>query len=582
MITRRIIQTITLMLFLILLFTAIFASSVRGGIDIFLRMDPLLALGSIISSRTFPLALIPAFIVILVALFAGRIFCGYVCPMGTTVDLGDRFFGKKRKKAGPKPALFRIKYLILLFILGSSLLTVSFVFTSSPISLITRFYGLLVYPVVSLFGHIGLAVIQPVADKLDIQSIMFADLPSPRFSTLFFILGFFALVFSAALISPRFWCRYLCPSGALLSIMSLKPLLKRSVSDSCIKCGKCTKNCPMNAIPLNNPLETRHGECIVCLKCEEVCPVNAISFRPARASETKNRVKDFLPSRRQFMAAGFSGVGVAAVNLSGINSLYGKIGVGSVLPHGLVRPPGAMDEKQFLALCVRCGECMAACPNNALQPIWFEGGVTGLFSPSLVPKRGACSSDCNKCGAVCPTGAIRELVLEERRWAKTGTAMILKERCLAWEQQKRCMVCDEVCPYKAVKFRTVPDNPVPVPEVIEDRCSGCGFCEHHCPVLNQSAIVVTPMGALRLNEGSFIEQGRQKGLDISLAHEDESAGFSGDTFSYPGDTGQGDAPGFISNDSESPDSGYMEGYGEGPSGGFEQDYFEGNAPGFTE
>ena len=187
---------------------------------------------------------------------------------------------------------------------------------------------------------------------------------------------------------------------------------------------------------------------------------------------------------------------------------------------------------------------MVACPNNALHPVWLKGGVDGLFSPSLVPKRGACSPECNNCGNVCPTGAIRNLPLWERIWAKTGTAMILKEKCLAWEHQKRCMVCDEVCPYKAIRFRKIEDNPVPVPEVLEERCSGCGFCEHHCPVLNQSAIIVTPMGSLRLNNGSFMEQGRQQGLDISLKHKGEKTGPMDGEYPYGTTSEYGDAPGF--------------------------------------
>jgi formate hydrogenlyase subunit 6/NADH:ubiquinone oxidoreductase subunit I len=107
------------------------------------------------------------------------------------------------------------------------------------------------------------------------------------------------------------------------------------------------------------------------------------------------------------------------------------------------------------------------------------------------------------------------------------------------------MVCDEVCPYSAIKFRNEPGNPVPVPEVLEERCSGCGFCEHHCPVQNQSAIYVTPMGAVRLNKGSFMEYGKLQGLAISLEHKGKkeqagAEGYLGETFS----SYEGDAPGF--------------------------------------
>lgn len=230
---------------------------------------------------------------------------------------------------------------------------------------------------------------------------------------------------------------------------------------------------------------------------------------------------------------------------------------------------------------------MASCPNNALQPIWFEAGNEGLFSPSLVPKRGACSPDCNNCGTVCPTGAVRRLEITERRWAKAGTARVMRERCLAWEHQKRCMVCDEVCPYSAVKFRDEPGNPVPVPEVLEDRCAGCGFCEYHCPVQNQSAIIVTPMGALRLNKGSFMEQGKSQGLNISLAHKGKKEQAGGTGYPYESSQGpEGDAPGFESDAPgfESDGSGFeSEESGSGSeSSGFDEEADEGLAPGFTE
>jgi len=83
------------------------------------------------------------------------------------------------------------------------------------------------------------------------------------------------------------------------------------------------------------------------------------------------------------------------------------------------------------------------------------------------------------------------------------------------------MVCDEVCPYKAVGFRKEPGNPVPVPQVREEKCAGCGYCEHFCPVQNQSAIVVTPMGALRMSEGSYITQGKSQDLNLVISPKSE-------------------------------------------------------------
>ncbi|MBW1713005.1 MAG: 4Fe-4S dicluster domain-containing protein [Deltaproteobacteria bacterium] len=215
-------------------------------------------------------------------------------------------------------------------------------------------------------------------------------------------------------------------------------------------------------------------------------------------------------------------MGLAAVGLTGWESSAHLSGLGNWAPPGLLRPPGALPEPSFLSQCVRCGECMAVCPRNALQPVWLEAGWLGLFSPALVPRRGYCDPDCNLCGQVCPVGAIRALVLTERRWARPGLAAINRSTCLAWEHQKRCMVCGEVCPFKAIHFEKPAGGQVAAPYVLEERCAGRGSCEHYCPVGNRAAITVVPMGALRLERGSFIDHGQSLGLKISLKEASQS------------------------------------------------------------
>jgi ferredoxin len=85
------------------------------------------------------------------------------------------------------------------------------------------------------------------------------------------------------------------------------------------------------------------------------------------------------------------------------------------------------------------------------------------------------------------------------------------------------MVCDEVCPYNALEFVKEEGNEIPVPRVLEERCSGCGLCEYHCPVKNQAAIIVTPLGSIRIDEGSVKEHAVSQGLNISLDHKEDKA-----------------------------------------------------------
>jgi len=140
----------------------------------------------------------------------------------------------------------------------------------------------------------------------------------------------------------------------------------------------------------------------------------------------------------------------------------------------------------------------------------------------------ACEQNCNVCGRVCPTQAIRSVSLEEKTHAKVGTAVLHKERCLVWAQDKLCLICDEICPYNAIVFRTVEGYRRPV--VIASKCNGCGFCEQKCPVGGDSAIMVVPDGEIRLKEGSYKEEARRLQLEFKPDPGDdkfilESSGF---------------------------------------------------------
>jgi len=184
----------------------------------------------------------------------------------------------------------------------------------------------------------------------------------------------------------------------------------------------------------------------------------------------------------------------------------------AVVDPELIRPPGAMPESDFLARCVRCGECMNVCPTNTLQPTLLKAGLEGIFSPVLKLRLAPCAVNCNACGKVCPTGAIRDVPLLEKQHAKVGTAWINRENCLVWEQDKKCLVCDEVCPYSALSFRPVAGLRNAAPFVLANHCTGCGQCETKCPVAGQAAIRVNVIGQIRLATGSYVEKAQEYGL----------------------------------------------------------------------
>lgn len=243
---------------------------------------------------------------------------------------------------------------------------------------------------------------------------------------------------------------------------------------------------------------TKEGECILCMTCQKVCPENSITFCLKQPAEQKYGID---LSKRAFLVTGLtSAVMAPLLKLNYTKSINkGKTSI--------IRPPGAVDEAEFLARCIRCGECMKVCKTNGLHPTLLESGIEGMWTPKLIPRIGYCDYGCVLCTRVCPSGAIRRLDLEEKREVALGKARIDHNRCIPWvgyarlpELEKRwqdfnCGVCEEVCPVptKAIHFNTYVDaqqREIRRPFVREDVCIGCGFCEKVCPVLGTAAIVV--------------------------------------------------------------------------------------------
>jgi ferredoxin-type protein NapG len=151
----------------------------------------------------------------------------------------------------------------------------------------------------------------------------------------------------------------------------------------------------------------------------------------------------------------------------------------------LVRPPGAVDEPDFLSLCSRCSRCIDACAPLALATAPISAGLANLGTPVLETNK--CIL-CMECLRACPTGALSKIPKKEV-WL--GTAVIYKDICLAWRKTSRCKECEKVCPYQAVKMK---ENRYP--EIVAEKCNGCGLCMRRCPTEPKS-IIISPEGAKR-------------------------------------------------------------------------------------
>jgi polyferredoxin/ferredoxin len=502
---RRISQGLLLILFLFLFIqTESKGKDILGyPVKLFLDFDPLIFITTLFASHgsKIPAAFFLSLSVIFITIFLGRVFCGWICPFGTLNNIVSSI--KKRHTQRVPWQWHRAKYYILIALLTSSIFTLQIAGIIDPISLLIRSFSISVYPLMnygirSIFDTVYLANIPGTVDVSEaIYGFLkkyFLSFTQPYYFQGVFIGSLFFFILGLNLIERRFWCKYLCPLGAFLGLLSRYSLLKREVSEECTSCGMCSVACQGGALP-GVEKEWMNTECLACFNCDDVCPANAVNFGFGRKT-----VPSMDLGRRHVVLSLLSGVVTVPLVRS---TPFSKQ---EYTNPKLIRPPGSLEEKQFLKRCVKCGECMKVCITNGLQPTLFEAGFEGIWSPQLIPRMGYCEYRCTLCGQICPSGAIQRLPLEEKLKVRIGLAMIDKGRCLPYAHSTPCIVCEEVCPTpkKAIWFeeaivknRDGKEILVKQPRVDLDLCIGCGICEAKCPVGGKAAIYVTSVGESR-------------------------------------------------------------------------------------
>ncbi len=500
---RQLSQTGCLVLFLFLFIKTDYTGSdqLEYAVNILFRLDPLIALCTTLAAKTFISLLLPSLFLLGLSLVLGRFFCGWACPMGTLLDLANPLFRKKNRPLATVAP--KLRYRLLCFLLIAAFCGLPLVGYLDPFSILVRGLTLSLYPAfhettVSFFTFTYKqapeavnAVTEPIYSLLRHTVLPF----SQKFYELAF-LSFFILiaVFLLELWQRRFFCRNLCPLGALLGLLGHKSLLHGHGGDAeCKKCRTCRSVCRMGAIDQERTIHM--DQCTLCLECLDKCPRSVIAFS---AKKPLHAAPSLSLSRRVF---------VGSVAAGAVTPLFSGVrGLAKTPDPQLIRPPGALAEKEFLGRCVRCGECMKVCIGNALQPTFLEAGMEGMFSPRVLPRLGYCEFNCTLCGQVCPTGAISELQLSEKHLNKIGHAFFDKNLCLPFAKAMPCIVCEEHCPTpdKAIKFKEVTmvnDQGLQVtvkqPYIVDALCIGCGICENKCPIPGKAAVRITSAGEHR-------------------------------------------------------------------------------------
>jgi ferredoxin len=500
---RRTLQTVCLLLYLDLFFRLSWPYSAlvshqllpaKGWLPVeaFLWLDPLVGLSTALAARWWNVALIGMAAILLTGLVFQRAFCGYLCPLGTLIDLFDFLVGKripwlKTQQIGRWAG---VRFYLLAAVLAAALSGVLLSGFVAALPVLTR--GLLFSA-----GNVQLGLARNWG------------MVPPMTGAVWLSLALFAPVFFLSFLGPRFWCRYVCPSGALLSLPSLLRRFKRQVGDTCIACGKCVEVCPFDAVQPD--FGTRTLSCAFCQTCGGLCPAEAIQFVPSASTVPgdKQDVAVGRPLSRRAMLGSMAGGAAAALLTRSASSA-------SARP---IRPPGSVSEERFLDLCIRCEQCLKVCPGPVLQAAGCEHGFERLWTPVAVFPHAGCHQGCNFCTRVCPTGAIQPLALADKRRFVMGLAVVDTGTCLPHRGQQDCQLCFDECNaagYRAIEMRPVKLATGPVPEgafspdeieqmgrilapfVKAEACVGCGLCEYRChtawvgqrKLLPRSAVVV--------------------------------------------------------------------------------------------
>lgn len=450
MMTRRNLLRLILFVAFALLALGVLPEAWRRWSVLLPSLSPLLSLGGALAARSAGLLALLGLPLLVLPLFKGRFFCWRLCPMGFAAEMVSRL---NRRNTGLIRRLPFIGKSLALLIIGSAAIGWPLLIWTDPLCIFNGFFAAWRKP--------------------------FTWLSAVTASG-------FVLILLVSLIAPNIWCHRLCPLGGLQEWITqlgnrLRAARKPITQETATALSRARAG---RRVFLGFALGGLTG---VLYRHFGMQAAAAVASREAAASQRGQGRGLGRGRRRREQASGEQGT-------CGHDHDHGHDHACKCAPehHIAIRPPGA-TATGFNARCARCGNCMTACPYGLILPDLGSAGIDGLFTPVLAfrsrnnQQEQFCFQECTACTQVCPTGALRPLTVEQKQQTAIGLARVFRGRCIAWEKQEYCVVCQEYCPYHAII--EVERNGVMCPIVDADKCRGCGACESQCPALPIAIVV---------------------------------------------------------------------------------------------
>ena len=427
--------------------------------------------------------------ILILTLLTGRTYCSFLCPLGIGQDLFSRIGGRFRRKFrryGYKKPHTVLRYgLLAITLIVTMIWGIQMIILLDPYSIFGRFMTFFGKPVVILLNNFFAGILGRF-DMYTLSHITIKGYPLLAYSI---PVAFFLLIGVLSFTKGRLYCNTICPVGTLLGLISKISLLRIKFDrESCSRCGRCAIKCKSSCIDfLKHDVDV--SRCVSCFNCINACPDKALSYGFVDLKKKEHTTDE---SKRKFVAASMLMLfGTNRISKAQEKSVPKPTKDSTVKEDRklYVCPPGGTSIEEFNKNCTACSLCISACPNGVLEPAVREYGFSGMMQPVMNYHKSFCTYNCVVCTEICPTYALKPLVLEAKKLTQLGKVIFIKDNCIVKTEKTACGACSESCPTKAV-YMIPYEGTLVIPEVNDEICIGCGHCEFACPTTPYKAIFV--------------------------------------------------------------------------------------------